>query len=318
MAPEPAPAALHSMLRGSATRNEPLWRHTTLRVGGPAALYVVPADLDDLVAAIGWLRGEGVPWRVIGLGSNLLVPDRGFEGAVVSLARAANWVRYEGTRVEVGAGYPLARLVQETAKRGLAGTLGLAGIPGSVGGALAMNAGTPRGEMSDILRAVRYLTPEGRVEERSPRELGYGYRRSDFLDPARGLVALAATLELTPEPADRLIADLREYLARRNAAQPVELPNTGSVWTNPPGTHAGRLIEEAGLKGERRGDAQISPKHANFIVNLGHARMDDVIGLMATARAAVLDRSGITLQPEVRWLEGQEVLERLLAAPPER
>ncbi|MBX6350624.1 MAG: UDP-N-acetylmuramate dehydrogenase [Clostridia bacterium] len=308
-------ARLGPRLAGRVTAREPLSRHTTLKVGGPAGLYVVPADLEDLRRAVAWLEEAGLAWRVIGLGSNLLVPDEGFAGAVLTLQRAANWIEFQGTRVRVGAGFPLARLVQETAKRGLAGTVGLAGIPGSVGGALAMNAGTPRGEMKDVLESCLYLTPDGRLVEAGPDELGFAYRRTAFLDPGRRWIAVAAVLRLSPAPAESLRAELREYLAHRNATQPVELPNTGSVFTNPPGRHAGRLIEEAGLKGERLGDAQISPKHANFIVNLGQARMAEVVALMRRARERVRETAGIVLEPEVRWLCGQEELRRLLDGP---
>ncbi|MBE3590298.1 MAG: UDP-N-acetylmuramate dehydrogenase [Firmicutes bacterium] len=302
------------MLRGRVVEGEPLSRHTTIRIGGPARWFVEPADAEDLHRVLEWCRTHGVPYTVIGLGSNLLVPDEGYDGVVISLQKAAGWVRFDGTTVEAGAGYPISRLVQEAARRGLAGLLGLAGVPGTVGGAVAMNAGTPHGEMKDVVQSVRYLAPDGRVVE-APREaLRFGYRHSRFLEEPS--IVLAARLELRPADAETEVRRLREHLARRNAMQPVEWPNTGSVWTNPPGEYAGRLIEEAGLKGARRGGAQISPKHANFIINLGGASAGDVLGLMAQARAAVLKRHGILLQPEVRWLEGQEALERRLAEPP--
>ncbi|MBX5475506.1 MAG: UDP-N-acetylmuramate dehydrogenase [Clostridia bacterium] len=312
--PERASEALHSMLRGTVSEGEPLARHTTIRIGGPARWFVEPADEDDLVRTLEWCHKHGVAYTVIGFGSNLLVPDSGFDGVVISLLKAANWARFDGATIEAGAGYPISRLVQEAARRGLAGLLGLAGIPGTVGGAVAMNAGTPYGEIKDVVESVRYLAPDGRIVEAAREEIRFRYRHSRFLEEPS--IVLAARLKLEPADAAEQVRALRDYLARRNAAQPVEWPNTGSVWTNPPGDYAGRLIEEAGLKGARRGGAQISPKHANFIVNLGGASADDVIGLMAKARAEVLRRRGILLQPEVRWLEGQEVLERRLAEPP--
>ena len=301
---------LHSVMRGVVRRDEPLRRHTTIRIGGPAALYAVPDAEADVVVALQWACARGMPWRVLGLGSNLLCPDAGFAGLALSLERACGGIRFEGTTVEVGAGVHLAPLIQAAAARGLSGLEGVAGVPGTVGGAVAMNAGTASGEMGAAVRSVRALTADGRILEIPAAQMRFGYRRSRLQE--EGLLALGAVLELRPTDAEAVRRDLRARAVRRRTTQPLELPNSGSIWRNPVGDFAGRLIEAAGCKGRRRGDAQVSPKHANFIVNLGRARAADVIGLMAEVRAEVEARFGTRLEPELCWLLGREALLQML------
>jgi UDP-N-acetylmuramate dehydrogenase len=302
---------LGAVLRGRVRRAEPLALHTTLRIGGPAAWYAEPEEEREVAAALAWAEARGLPWRVIGLGSNLLCPDEGFAGVVLDLRAACAGVRWDGTLLEVGAGVHLAPLVQEAARRGLSGLEGLAGVPGTVGGALAMNAGTAAGEMAAVVRQVRVLAPDGRVRTLTAEEMRFGYRSSRL--QAEPLVALAAVLQLRPADPEAVRRDLAQKALRRRQTQPLELPNAGSVWRNPPGDFAGRLVEAAGCKGLRRGDAQVSPKHANFIVNLGGARAEEVIALMAEVRRRVRQRFGVCLEPELRWLLGQDDLERRLS-----
>ena len=314
----PPASDLHSVIRGSVRRDEPLSRHTTLRIGGPADLFARPADEEDLREAAGWARGRGLAVHSLGLGSNLLVPDDGVRGLVLSLSPACVWVRFDGRLVEAGAGYPVMRLLNDAAERGLSGIEGLAGVPGTVGGAVAMNAGSPLGDTASILRRARVLLPDGQVAVWSRHDLQFGYRSSRL--QREGVVVLAAEFELTPADPESIRRAVAENAVRRRQTQPIELPNAGSIWVNPAGDHAGRLIEAAGCKGWRVGDAQVSPKHANFIVNLGRARAVDVIALMARVRRAVGDAHGVRLEPELRWLLGQRELEALLdraAAEPE-
>jgi UDP-N-acetylmuramate dehydrogenase len=303
---------LRRAVRGELLRDEPLAPYTTLRIGGPAELLLLPADEAALVAACRLLRAAAVSCRVLGNGSNLLVPDEGVAGAVVRTQPACQWVRFGGEEVEAGAGYPVQRLLNDCARRGLTGLEGLSGVPGTVGGAVVMNAGTAAGETAGALRAVRLLLPDGTVAERAAEALGFGYRRSNLQDGEA--IVLAARFRLRPGDAAAIRRDLAERARRRRATQPTELPSAGSIWTNPPGDHAGRLVEAAGCKGLRVGDAQVSPKHANFIVNLGAARAADVIALMAAVRRRVRAAFGVQLEPEVRWLPGQKAFLRLLAA----
>jgi UDP-N-acetylmuramate dehydrogenase len=303
---------LHRLLRGAVREGEPLAPHTTIRIGGPAAAFAEPQDLDDLRRALAWAAEAGRPWRVVGLGSNLLCPDEGFPGLVLALGRACGGWRFEGTRLRAGAGAHLVPLVHEACRRGLGGLEPLAGIPGTVGGAVAMNAGTPAGTMGDVVRRVLVLGPDGQLAWWDRDDLAFGYRRSRLLEEP--WVAVEAELELVPRDPGTLAEALRTSAARRRRTQPLEWPNLGSVWRNPPGDYAGRLVEAAGCKGWRRGDAEVSERHGNFIVNRGRATAADVLGLMADVRAAVEGRLGVRLHPEVRWLLGQADLEARLAA----
>ena len=305
-------AGLQGVMAGRMTRQEPLAPHTTLRVGGPAAVFAEPAAEADVIAALAWAREAGLPWRVIGLGSNLLCPDEGFAGLVLDLRRACATVAWDGSRVTAGAGAHLAPLIAEAARRGLSGLEGVAGVPGTVGGGLTMNAGTAAGDFGAVVVSVRALTPDGAVLEIPAGEMRFAYRWSRI--PADGLIALGAVLELRAADPEEVRRDLARRAAARRASQPLELPNAGSIWRNPPGDHAGRLIEAAGGKGLRRGDAEVSTKHANFIVNRGQARATDVIALMAEVRAAVEAGAGVRLRPELRWLPGQADLEARLQA----
>lgn len=307
---EAVAGGLRAHVRGTVRTGEPLAGHTTLRIGGPAALFVVAADEADVAATLGWARASGRPLRILGLGSNLLCPDEGFDGLILDLSAACGGVRWEGDRVEAGAGVHLARLLQEAARRGLSGLEGVAGVPGTVGGALAMNAGTAAGDFGAVVESVRAMAPDGTAETIPAAQMGFRYRGSRIAD--EGLVALGAVLRLRPANPEDVRRDLAGRAVRRRRTQPTHLPSAGSIWRNPPGDFAGRLIEACGCKGLRRGDAEVSPQHANFIVNLGRATAADVLGLMAAVRSRVEAHSGVRLHPELRWLLGQEQLEALL------
>ncbi|REJ37619.1 MAG: UDP-N-acetylenolpyruvoylglucosamine reductase [Bacillota bacterium] len=289
------------MVGGSVKVNEPLRDHTTLQIGGPVDVMVFPARPDDLVRVVRWCLDRRVPYSFLGFGSNVLAPDEGLEGVLLRTKPALDFIRFEGTRVVVGTGASVARLVAQAAARGLEGVEGLAGVPGSVGGALVMNAGTRMGEIGRSVVWVDLIDEAGRTRRLEAPELEYAYRSSRLQREPRWLV-LQAELRLVPGDPSAIRRRVDEALQYRNRTQPLHLPSAGSVFKNPPGHAAGRLIEEAGCKGLRRGGAQVSEQHANWIVNTGGATAEDVLGLMIEARRRWLRRSGIAREPAIRLL----------------
>jgi len=284
-------------LRGELRYNEPLARHTTWRVGGPAARLYRPADQDDLVAFFGTLAADE-PLLWLGLGSNLLISDAGFPGTVIQTTGRLTGLELQAPgRVRAEAGVSCAKVARFASRHGLVGIEFLAGIPGTVGGALAMNAGAWGSETWAHVSLVRTLDRGGQVHERRPHELEIGYRH---VRGAPDEWFLEAELELARGDTEAAQARIRELLDRRAATQPIGLPSCGSVFRNPPGDHAARLIEAAGLKGTRIGGAEVSPKHANFIINTGAASARDIGLLIDHVQAEVERTSGIRLIPEVR------------------
>ena len=286
------------VLRGELRRDEPMARHTSWRVGGPADRFYTAADVQDLAAFLAALpAGEPLFW--LGLGSNLLVRDGGIRGTVVHTQRALDWIEpMDGGRVEAGAGVACAKLARYCGRRGLAGAHFFAGIPGTVGGALAMNAGAFGGETWERVEAVRTVDRRGELRWRDAADFQAAYR--SVRGPA-GEWFVAARLRLEPGADPQLLASrVRELLGRRAATQPMGQPSCGSVFRNPEGDHAARLIEAAGLKGTCIGGACVSEKHANFIVNTGGARAADIEALIERVRHRVEERHGVRLLPEVR------------------
>lgn len=292
---------LRSMVGGSVRVNEPLRDHTTLKIGGPAEVMVFPASEQELVGVVRWCLVEGMPYSVLGFGSNVLAPDEGLAGVVLRTKPALDYIQFQGNRVRVGSGGSVARLVAQAAARGLEGVEALAGVPGSVGGALVMNAGTRMGDISRVVASVRVLDEQGRIQELDAGALEYSYRGSRLQREPHWLV-LSAELVLQPGDAAAIRRKVDEALQYRNRTQPLNLPSAGSIFKNPPGDAAGRLIEQAGCKGLRRGGAQVSEVHANWIVNVGGATADDVLGLMTEIRRRVAVGFGIDLEPEIRLL----------------
>lgn len=286
---------------GEAYPNEPMARHTTYRIGGPAH-YLVRADSVGALRHVVECSQEcGIPWVCVGRGSNLLVADAGFPGVVVTLGRDFRTLRFDkdASRFFVGAGVPLSSVVQEAFKRSLAGLEFAVGTPGTIGGALRMNAGS-RGEwLGARVVAVTTYSPRRGMRRRLGSEIRWEYRRSS-LDPDE----IAVECELAVEPADPFFirGKMEASLARRKKTQPLGKPSCGSVFKNPEGDSAGRLIEEVGMKGVRVGGAQVSEVHANFIVNTGGATAHDVMELIKTIQAKVEQAHGIELTPEVRFL----------------
>lgn len=292
-------------LRGKLAHDEPMARHVSWRAGGVADRAYEPADLADLAAYMRTLPAHE-PLYFVGLGSNLLVRDGGLRGTVIFTHWAMRSIRLEagGHRIYAEAGLPSPKVARFAALHGLVGAEFLAGIPGTVGGALAMNAGCYGSETWDILERVLTIDRKGDLHERTPAEYRVGYRSVERKDAAGGDETeewfAAATFRLVPGNGEASRQRIRELLARRIATQPLGEPNAGSVFRNPRGDFAARLIEACGLKGYAIGDAMISPKHANFIVNRGKARAADIEALIECAQTAVRERFGIELEREVR------------------
>jgi UDP-N-acetylmuramate dehydrogenase len=285
-----------SKLRGELRRNEPLSEFTSWRVGGPAQRLYLPADLDDLVSFVAALPPEE-PVFWLGLGSNLLVRDGGIQGTVICTKnRLKGLRRLDEERIYTEAGVPCALVARFCGEQALMGAEFLAGIPGTMGGALAMNAGAFGGETWPVVDQLWTLDRAGRVHEREPQEYQTGYR--SVKGPANEWF-LAAALKLQPGESAESRERIKALLAKRAATQPINQPSCGSVFRNPEGNHAARLIEASGLKGLKIGGACVSEKHANFIVNLGGASADDIERLIDEVRGQVFKQHGVALQAEV-------------------
>ncbi len=295
---------LSSELSGRVERDFPLRRLTTYRLGGPAALYVEPADTRDLERVGEALRSsDEIPILPLGRGSNLVVSDDGFPGLVLRLGAEWSWIRRnEGDpdRVEAGAATPLPQLANWAARRGLAGAEFMIAIPGSVGGAVRMNAGAHGSDVSEVLASARLFNHQKlAVEERSAGEFDFSYRRSNL---SEDLVVLDGTFTLETEDATEVRRRTESFRAHRAATQPGASQNAGSVFKNPPGDSAGRLVEAAGLKGFAVGGASVSRLHANFFMAGDGATAQDVYDLVQEVRARVSRASGIELEPEIRFI----------------
>ena len=284
-------------LRGRLTQGESLSRHTSWKVGGPAELFFVPADEDDLAVFLAaWPASEPVTW--LGLGSNLLVRDGGVRGVVIATAGMSDRLELlPHNAVRASCGTACAKLARFSAQRGLSGAEFMAGIPGSVGGALAMNAGAFGAETWDIVERVQVITRSGAREQRTAAAFATGYRRVEL---AADEWFLGAQFRLGPDAGGLAQTRIRELLAQRAVTQPTGRFSCGSVFRNPPDDFAGRLIEQCGLKGFSIGAACVSEKHANFIVNTGGARAVDIEALIAHVQATVAQTTGVRLDPEVR------------------
>ncbi|MCB1723294.1 MAG: UDP-N-acetylmuramate dehydrogenase [Chromatiaceae bacterium] len=291
-------APVQSQLRGELRRDEPLTRYNTWRVGGHARQMYLPADIEDLAGFLVTLpANEPLLW--LGLGSNLLIRDGGFAGTVILLQKSVNTIEVRRDRVWVEAGAACAKVARECARAGLTGAAFLAGIPGTMGGALAMNAGAFGGATWPIVEAVTTIDRHGVTRKRTPADFIVAYRE------VRGAVDewfVDCTLRLEHGDVAAEQAAIRSLLDRRAATQPTGQPSCGSTFRNPPGDHAARLIEASGLKGYRVGGAEVSPKHANFIINTGSATADDIEALIAHVRDEVERQHGVRLQTEVHMV----------------
>jgi len=287
---------LRELLGASVSFDEPLAPKTSMRVGGPAAAFAVIRDVPTLVAVLKFCAAESIAWTILGLGSNVLVRDAGFAGLVIRLAGTFTTITVNGTSVRASGAAPMVALCREAAKAGLTGAEALVGVPGTVGGAVRMNAGT-NVEIGDLIRQVEVVVAGEEAQTFTLPEFNY---RSSTLD--RRAVVCAAELALGAHDSADVHKKLLQHIERRNATQPLELPNSGSIFRNPPGDHAARLIETAGCKGMRVGGAEVSHKHANFIVNRGGATCADVLALIDQVHDTVKRKHGVALELEVHLL----------------
>jgi UDP-N-acetylmuramate dehydrogenase len=283
---------------GAVRFKEPLSFHTSLRIGGPAEFFVVPQDLDDIRYAMAFAEQEQLPVVVIGGGNNILVSDRGVQAVILKLHGILGRAEFHGEEVAVGGGVSLSGLIREAAALDLGGLEPLAGIPATIGGALATNAGTDEASLIDLCSAVYYLHPDGTLGEFRP--LGYAVARTFDLPP--GAVVVGCRMRLVRRPAKLIHKDLQQRLRVKKSSQPVALASAGYVWRNPPAQLAERLIGAVGLRGKRVNGAEISAKCGNFIVNRGGATHRDVLDLLDMTRERVEARFGITLRTEIRML----------------
>ena len=287
--------------RGSLKIDEPLAPYTTWRIGGPADLLAHPVGREDLAIAVSWAGEHDIPWRILGNGSNLLVRDAGVRGLVLWMRRTLEAVEIRGTGIEAGAGASLPAVANRAASAGLAGLEFGAGIPGTIGGAIVMNAGWHEHEIGNVVSSVEYLEADGTSSSWSHDACAFAYRRSAFRG-RRGIV-LGCRLELVRDDPEQVESRLESFAASRKENQPTELASCGSVFLKPPGDFAGRLIDAAGLKGLRVGGVEVSSKHANFFVNVGGGTCDDVLALVERVEAEVEKRFGIELVREFELWE---------------
>jgi len=277
----------------------PMAPYTTFKVGGTIEALMGAQEIDELLAVVPFFRKEGIPYFVVGRGSNLLVMDGDTEGVAIRLEGAfARFEEHVDEQVIIsGAGVPLTELLDLCRRKGYGGAEFLAGIPGTVGGAAVMNAGAFERDMASLVQGVEMVTPAGDLVEMERKDLSFGYRKLRIED---GTIVTRVRLKVEESTAPQVGARIGDYLKKRKKTQPLEYPSAGSIFKNPPGDHAGRLIETAGLKGTRRGGAMISAKHANWIVNTGGASARDILALIRLTRDIVSEKMGVDLELEIR------------------
>lgn len=290
---------LHELIGIPVYCSEPLSRHTTWRIGGPADLLIRPESLEKCAGVLQWAHSRGLMITFLGGGSNVLVADTGIRGLVIQ-TRGLKSMAWEGGRVAAGVGISLPYLCQEALRRNREGLEFAAGIPGSLGGAVLMNAGAHGSSMGHLIHEVTTLTREGSLKKYRGQDLVFSYRHSPFKENNELLVEVV--LNLNPGDPREIKSKMDHFKELRISSQPIQYPNAGSVFKNPPGDSAGRLIEKVGAKGWRVGDAQVSLIHANFIVNLGYALAQDVIRLIKEVREAVYHEYSIMLETEIIYL----------------
>ena len=289
---------LRELSIGSVKENEPLANHTSMKIGGPADILIEPSSIENLKKAVEFIKDSSVKWTVIGRGSNLLVSDKGIEGVVIKLGSGLDDLEIDGTRVTVGGGLSLVNFAITISRKGLSGLEFAGGIPGSIGGAVYMNAGAHGSDISQILEKAYVLFDDGSLEWLSNEEMKFSYRTS-VLQKERPGIVVGAVFQLKEGDKDEIVAELQKNKDYRKETQPYNFPSCGSVFRNPLPNYAGNLIEKSGLKGHQIGGAQISELHANFIVNKGNAKAEDVLGLIQHVKDTVLDLHGVKMETEV-------------------
>ena len=281
-------------------KDEPMKSHTTFRVGGPADYFVTPQTAEEVAKVIEACTQEIVPYYIVGNGSNLLVSDKGYEGVIIQIYKQMNQVKVEGAQIHAQAGALLSMIAKRALDAELTGFEFAAGIPGTLGGACVMNAGAYGGEMKDVLKSVTVLTDKGEVKTLAKEELELGYRTSVIAK--KGYIVLEAVLELQKGEKEKIQAVMDDLKERRVTKQPLEYPSAGSTFKRPEGYFAGKLIQDAGLRGFQVGGAQVSEKHCGFVINKDQATASDVMNLMNQVSDKVYEEFGVRLQPEVKRL----------------
>lgn len=292
---------LKKMKIGKIIPNPQMKDHTTYRAGGKALAIIQPSSVEHLVMLLIYLKNKNIKYKILGNGSNLVFGDSLYNGVLIKLS-ALDKLEISGNKVVVGAGYSLMKLAMKTAKLGYTGLEFASGIPGTVGGGVFMNAGAYQSDMGYVVRSIRVLTPDLKIETIYNKNLEFHYRTS-FLQTHPGYICLEATLMLKKGKPENILQLINERRQRRMASQPLEYPSAGSVFRNPEGDYAGRLIEELGYKGKGIGDAIVSKKHANFIINKGHASGDDIKKLIMEIKDKVKETYGIELKVEQEFVE---------------
>lgn len=283
--------------------NEPMSAHTTFRIGGPARYYMIPENAGQVSKCMGFAMKMELPYVIVGKGSNVLFSDEGYPGVVIEVGRPMADIEVsEDGHIRAGAGAGLGALAAAAAKQSLSGLEFASGIPGTVGGAVVMNAGAYGGEIKDCIKSAKVLDKEGAVLELSRDEMGLGYRSSVI--QRRGYIVTEAVFQLHKGNKEQILGRMSELNAKRREKQPLDYPSAGSTFKRPEGYFAGKLIEDAGLRGFQVGDAQVSEKHCGFVINRGKATAADVIGLMEEVQKRVLETSGVRLEPEVKIIRG--------------
>lgn len=279
---------------------EPMKWHTTFRTGGPAAYFATPSCTEELSAIIKLCRQENMPYYILGNGSNLLISDKGYDGVMISMGEGFSQIQNEGSQIRAGAGALLSRIARQALALSLTGFEFAAGIPGTLGGAVVMNAGAYGGEMKQVLVSAQVLTKEGEIRTIPAEELELGYRTSSIQKEEQ--IVLSALLRLELGDKSRIRARMEELAEKRKEKQPLEYPSAGSTFKRPEGWFAGKLIEDAGLKGFSVGGAQVSEKHCGFIINRENATSSDIIELCRQVRDKVKAKFGVELEMEIKRL----------------
>lgn len=279
---------------------EPMKKHTTFRTGGPADYYVSPTGETELAAVVSLCQKQQVPYYILGNGSNLLVSDSGYPGVIISMTRGFSQITEKDGKITAGSGALLSRIAKTALLHSLAGFEFAAGIPGTLGGAVVMNAGAYGGEMKQVLQSARVLTKNGEIQELAAEELELGYRKSGIQQ--NGYIVLSAVISLEQGEPSGIKAKMDDFAARRREKQPLEYPSAGSTFKRPEGYFAGRLIEDAGLKGLTVGGAQVSEKHSGFVINRNGASSADVFELCRQVQKKVKEQFGVELEMEVKRL----------------
>ncbi len=292
---------LKSIVGGSNVLfNEPMKKHTTFRIGGPATYYVTPANCEQISQILALCKAENIPYFVLGNGSNLLVSDAGYDGVVIQIYKNMNQISVDGSVITAQAGILLAQLAKKALENSLAGFEFASGIPGTLGGAVVMNAGAYGGELKDVLVSATVLTPDGEILKLSLEELCLGYRTSIVKE--KEYIVLEASIKLSEGDKEAIQTRMEELKVQRVSKQPLEFPSAGSTFKRPAGYFAGKLIQDAGLRGYQVGGAQVAEKHCGFVINRGNATAADVLQLIRDVQNAVFEKFGVQLETEIKFL----------------